>query len=193
MSSLIFNLTKRIDSIAINEAVSLSTPLIVSVKNDYSDAVDGSATIDISAVDSSTVDAFKLVVDAFTWPIEENALVWKIKYAAKTFDLSQSYVRDQESTDGSLTAIADGTPIKLRFEVATFSGVDFVEIDLWFNQSFAPSDVTALERIGVFLSGNGIEFSFTNTKDLKVYFTKPTSATDIYVIDYPALNEVISV
>jgi hypothetical protein len=142
---------------------------------------------------AARLEAFCKVIDNSTYAIELGALIWKIKLASKTFNLESSYVRDRLATDGTLTAMPDGTPIKVRFEIPGFSTTTTREIDLWYNTAFNPTDVADLLDLGITLTGDGSEFTIANTIECKVTFRKPTGATDAYVIDYANGSTTIAV
>lgn len=149
--------------------------------------------LDLNDLDSDNKEAFYKTLDNANHLIEADALIWKIKRVGKAFNLNSSYVRDAVSTSGTLTKIPDGTPLKARFEVPGFETNTVVEIDLWIAEAFNPTDLTALEAIGIEITGDGGYFEITNTAECKVSFTKPTAATAVYIIDDASANQVIEV
>lgn len=149
--------------------------------------------LDINDLDSDNKEAFYKTLDNANHLFEADALIWKIKRNAKAFNLNTSYVRDAVSTAGTLTKIPDGTPLKARFEVPGFEANTVVEIDLWIAEAFNPTDLTALEAIGIEITGDGGYFEITNITDCKVSFAKPTAATELYIIDDASANQVITV
>lgn len=149
--------------------------------------------LDLNDLDSDNKEAFYKTLDNANHLIEADALIWKIKRVGKAFNLNSSYVRDAVSTAGTLTKIPDGTPLKARFEVPGFESNTVVEIDLWIAEDFNPTDLTALEAIGIEITGDGGYFEITNTTECKVSFAKPTTATEVYIIDDASANQVIAV
>jgi len=165
---------------------------LIDYRNTY---IGGSAdvVVDVSSLGTTLVDAWKKIIDHLSFQYEEDALIWKIAKVSKTFSLAKSYVRDTETTDGSLTALTTGTPLLMTIEVPTFSGVDSVDVALWYGTAFNPTDLSNAAAIGVTITGDGTTFTIDNDRECKIYFSKPTSATLSYVIDYPTYNEVIAV
>jgi hypothetical protein len=149
--------------------------------------------LDLQDLDATNQEAFYKTLDNATALIEADALVWKIEKSGKTFNTEASYIRDSVSTETPLTVLEDGTPLKLVFEIPGFLENTVVEIDLWYNDDFNPTDITALAAIGIDLTGNGSEFTIDNAGDCKLSFRKPTSVTEVYVIDYDFSNEIITV
>lgn len=155
---------------------------------------DGSPSymVDVATFDTTYLEAFKKTVDKMLYGLEENALIWRIVKSTKTYILINSYVRDNVSTARPLTAIPDGTPLRVRFEIPGFSSSNYREIDLWYNEDFNPTDLTLLAEIGITLTGNGQEFTIANDVECKVSFSKPTSATEIYIIEDDYYNDIIA-
>jgi hypothetical protein len=152
-----------------------------------------SYVLDINDLDSDNKEAFYKTLDNANHLFEADALIWKVKRDGKAFNLNSSYVRDAVSTAGTLTKIPDGTPLKARFEVPGFESSTVVEIDLWIAEAFNPTDLTALEAIGIEVTGDGGYFEITNTIECKVSFSKPSAATELYIIDDVESNTVIAV
>jgi hypothetical protein len=192
-SKMTITLSKRIDRADITEILALPDTVELTVINEYYSDGSADAIIDLGTLSAARLEAFCKVIDNSTYAIELGALIWKIKLASKTFNLESSYVRDRLATDGTLTAMPDGTPIKVRFEIPGFSTTTTREIDLWYNTAFNPTDVADLLDLGITLTGDGSEFTIANTIECKVTFRKPTGATDAYVIDYANGSTTIAV
>lgn len=192
-SKMTITLSKRIDRADITEILALPDTVELTVINEYYSDGSADAIIDLGTLSAARLEAFCKVIDNSTYEFEAGALIWKIKLASKTFNLESSYVRDRLATDGTLTAIPDGTPIKVRFEIPGFSSTTAREIDLWYNTAFNPTDVADLLDLGITLTGDGSEFTIANTIECKVTFRKPTGATDAYVIDYANGSTTIAV
>lgn len=192
-SKMTITLSKRIDRADITEILALPDTVELTVVNEYYSDGSADAIIDLGTLSAARLEAFCKVIDNSTYEFESGALIWKIKLASKTFNLESSYVRDRLATDGTLTAMPDGTPIKVRFEIPGFSSTTAREIDLWYNTAFNPTDVADLLDLGITLTGDGSEFTIANTIECKVTFRKPTGATDAYVIDYANGSTTIAV
>lgn len=185
-------LDKNIDRDVIAAAVSLGS-FLVQVKNEYVTGASEEFDVDIADFDATFLEAFKKTVDKMTFPVAEDAIVWKIEKTAKTFNLENSYVRDALASGKGASALDDGMPIKVRFEIPGFSVNNFRVIDLWYNTDFNPTDIDLLDEIGITLSGNGSEFSIVNVIDCKISFSRPTSGvSEVYIIDNPYTNEIIT-
>ena len=193
MSKIQIILNGHVDRDAITSALIADSSYIVEVVNNYS--ADGSENynLDLNDLNSVNKEAFLKTLDNATYLIEQDAFVWVIAKSDKTFNVEASYVRNAVSTSRVLTALSDGTPLKLVFETPGFETNTLIEIDLWYNDDFNPVDVESLASVGIVLTGNGAEFSFTNTVPCKLYFKKPVAATEVYIIDYDLSNEVIAV
>lgn len=179
----------HVDRDAIITALTIDSSYLIDVV-----APDGSvSSIELNDLDSTNKEAFYKTLDNATYLFEADAFVWKIKTVDKTFNLDNSFVRDAVSTGPTLTSLTDGTPLKVTFETPGFLTNTAVEIDLWYNQDFNPTDIAALAAIGIDLSGNGLEFSIDNTIECKISFRKPVSASEIYVIDYDFEGQIITV
>lgn len=186
-----FTLSKRMDRVDIDAMISASEPINIVINDSYAGASE--ITVDIASLDSTRIEGFKRVIDCATWQIEEDALIWKIKLDTKTINLESSYVRNRIGTDGTLTDITVSAPLKVRFEVPGFTAASYREIELYYGDDFNPADLTLLDEIGISLSGNGSEFTITNSIECKVSFSKPSIITDVYVIDFNGANTVIPV
>jgi hypothetical protein len=192
-SKMRITLSKRIDRADITAILAIPDSMNITVINEYYGDGSADAVIDLGTLSSARLEAFCKVIDNSTYSLEAGALIWKIKLASKTFTLDSSYVRDRLATDGTLTAIPDGTPLKVRFEIPGFETATYREIDLWYNTTFNPTDVASLLDIGIVLTGDGSEFTIDNSIECKVSFRKPTGTTDAYVIDYADAGTIITV
>jgi len=187
MSDLVITMNKKLDRLTINN---LTTIQFV---NNY--AAEAPTVTDTTYADLSAGDKEDLagLLDFYTWQIEENALVWDISRDGKTFRLTDSYVRDEEDTTAPRTALTAGDVILARFEVPGFTAGEFREVNVFYDQAFNPAELTALEEIGIEISGNGKVFTITNIIECKVTFSKPIAVTDFYIINDVGANDVIAV
>lgn len=163
---------------------------VFELKQQYSGLSVDSA-IDVASWPESDQSAFKQVVDKLTFLVCENATIWKVIKADKEFDLSTSYVRNViDSSDGD--TIANGTPLRVRFETPGFGSFNIRVISLWYNQAFDPADLDLLEEIGVTLSGNGKTFEISNTVECRVHFLVPNVGGPYnYIIRNDYSNDII--
>jgi hypothetical protein len=191
MSNIKIILNGHVDRPDIIAALAADSSYEVEVVDNYV-SPETSYVLDIFDLDATNKEAFYKTLDNANHLIEEDGLIWKIQRSGKTFDLNDSFVRDAVSTDGTLTKIPDGTPLKARFEIPGFVTNTVVEIDLWIAEAFNPTDLTALEAIGVEITGDGGYFEITNTVDCKVSFSKPTAATELYIINDPDSSTIIT-
>jgi len=191
MSNIKIILNGHVDRPDIIAALAADSSYEVEVVDNYV-SPETSYVLDIFDLDATNKEAFYKTLDNANHLIEEDGLIWKIQRSGKTFDLNDSFVRDAVSTDGTLTKIPDGTPLKARFEIPGFVTNTVVEIDLWIAEDFNPTDLTALEAIGVEITGDGGYFEITNTVDCKVSFSKPTAATELYIINDPDSSTIIT-
>jgi len=191
MSNIKIILNGHVDRPDIIAALVASSSYEVEVVDNYV-SPETSYVLDVFDLDATNKEAFYKTLDNANHLIEEDGLIWKIQRSGKTFDLNDSFVRDAVSTDGTLTKIPDGTPLKARFEIPGFVTNTVVEIDLWIATDFNPTDLTALEAIGVEITGDGGYFEITNTVDCKVSFSKPTAATELYIINDPDSSTIIT-
>jgi len=119
--------------------------------------------IDINSLGAPVIEAFKKVMDACTWIVEEDALIWKISKTGKTFNLENSYIRDAEDTTGPLTAIPDATPLIVVVEIPGFTEGRSMELSLWYNDDFDSGELDAIrDQLNVVITGNGSEFTIDN-------------------------------
>ena len=167
---------QRLDAVDLLDAdvVELSTTYMGSV-------VEKSVLVsDLSAGDKASL---KEVIDALTFELEEDAIVWKIAYDTKAFDLSKSYLRDAKDTT-ALGELDVDTPLIVVFEFAYFAGNKTFELSLWYDNSFLTPELDDLEDMGVTITGDGKAFAIDNAVDVRVSFKKPTAATELYIIDF---------
>jgi hypothetical protein len=184
-------LNGHVDRADIIAALSADSSYIVDVVDNYVNP-ETVLPLDIFDLDATNKEAFYKTLDNANHLIEADALIWKIVRDGKIFSLNSSFVRDAVSTDGTLTKIPDGTPLKARFEIPGFVTNTVVEIDLWIAEDFNPTDLTALEVIGIEITGDGGYFEITNTVDCKVSFSKPAAATELYIIVDDEQNTIIT-
>jgi hypothetical protein len=191
MSKIEIILPEHLDREKIEAILTDTGSYEIVVSNGYQGDLLERYTLNMNAMSSTYKEAFLKFIDTAVFSIEQDALVFKVIRTSKTFNLESSYIHDRLSTVIPLAAIDDGTPLTVTFEVAGFSENVQRTINLLYNQSFDPAEVTALAEIGIDLTGDGLEFTIDNSRECKVIFSKPTGATDIYVIDY--VNEIIAV
>ena len=184
-------LNGHVDRADIIAALSADSSYIVDVVDNYVNP-ETVLPLDIFDLDATNKEAFYKTLDNANHLIEADGFIWKIVRDGKTFSLNSSFVRDAVSTDGTLTKIPDGTPLKARFEIPGFVTNTVVEIDLWIAEDFNPTDLTALEVIGIEITGDGGYFEITNTVDCKVSFSKPAAATELYIIVDDEQNTIIT-
>jgi hypothetical protein len=185
-------LNGHVDRADIIAALSADSSYIVDVVDNYVNP-ETVYPLDIFDLDATNKEAFYKTLDNANHLIEADALIWKIVRDGKIFSLNSSFVRDAVSTDGTLTKIPDGTPLKARFEIPGFVTNTIVEIDLWIAEAFNPTDLTALEAIGIEITGDGGYFTIDNATDCKVSFSVPSGATDLNIIDDPESATIITV
>lgn len=185
-------LNGHVDRADIIAALSADSSYIVDVVDNYVNP-ETVYPLDIFDLDATNKEAFYKTLDNANHLIEADALICKIVRDGKIFSLNSSFVRDAVSTDGTLTKIPDGTQLKARFEVPGFLVNTVVEIDLWIAEDFNPADLTALDAIGISITGDGGYFTIDNATDCKVSFAVPSGATDLYIIDDPESANIITV
>lgn len=188
-------LDSRVDRARVMGALDASLPYEVDLVVEYQ-LGGGEMALDLGTLDGADLEAFLVVIDRCSYAAEAGAYVWKVEYKAgspKEFSLLGSYVRDAAGTDGSLKVIPNGTPLKVRFEVAGFSVNNFREIDLWYGTGFNPADVALLAEIGIELKGTGDVFAVVNGVEFKVSFSRPGGVGDLYLIDFLEGGDVFGV
>jgi len=179
---------KTIDRPTITAAIAL--PETISIG--YLDNNQYESEVVINDLSSDNLEAFKKVIDFMSFSVLEDAIIWNMELVDKTFYLAKSYVRDAEST-GTVTDVTVGTPLIVQFETPSFTVFNITELSLWYDQAFDPAELTALENVGITVTGDGKQFTIDNTIECKVYFKKPDAVTDVYVINNQALNQVIPI
>lgn len=149
--------------------------------------------LDVNALGSTEIEAFKKVVDFCSHKFEEDGFVWIVGLTGKTFDLSNSYVRNSVSTERPLTEMTASKPLIVRFEIPAFGVFRIVDLSLWYGDDFLTPELDELVDNGITVTGNGTEFTIDNTVECKVHFIKPTAVTDLYFISNPNNDIVITV
>jgi hypothetical protein len=183
----------RLDSPTIDNAILNIEPLEIEFINEYSGNLDATSIVSINDLVSGDLTNLKGFLDFLTIAIEPSAFIFTILLSAKTFNLQDSYVRDVKNTSGVLTVIPNGTPILVRFEIPGFNGNQIFDVTLWYNQAFSPTELTSLrDALGIIVSGNGLEFTISNTNVCKVSFIKPATATESYVVTSEADNIIFT-
>lgn len=175
------------DSIAV--AIATLEPISIG----YSDENNYDSEVSINDLDSGNLEALKKVLDFMSFSVYDSATIWNIDLGSKTFSLGKSYVRDAESTELPVTEITAGTPLIVQIETPSFTVFNVFDLSLWYDQDFDAAELTALEALGITVTGNGKEFTISNTIECRVYFKKPDVVTNIYVINNAAINQIISV
>lgn len=184
-------LDKYIDRDNLAAAIALGS-YEVEVVNEFAAGLSETYIVDVADFDSAYKEAFYKSIDKMTFPIAENALIWKIEKTGKTFNLQNSYVRSELTSGKGSVDLDDGVPLIVRFDIPGFVTSSFREIVLWYKNDFDPADVTLLTEIGIDLTGNGSEFTIDNAVECKVSFSRPISGvSEVYIIDYPNEREII--
>jgi hypothetical protein len=165
----------------------------IDVINNYFQTQPDLVVIPFSLLGATYQEAFLKVIDQSTFAVESNVKIWNIVKTGKSFDLTDAKVRNAIDTNALTTFVDDGTPIKLKIEVPGFSSTNYREIDLWYNQSLNPADVTSMLEIGITITGNGTAFTIANEIECKVTFSKPTIITDAYLINYSDSETIIPI
>jgi len=187
MSDLVITMKKRIDRVSISNATTID------FVNEYAAEPDALTTTTYGDLSVDEKAALLLVLDHLTNEIEAGAKVWNVARTGKTFDLSGSYIRDDESTEPLLTVMPTGESLLVRFEIPGFLTNQVETVSLWYNQVFDSGDVTALAALGIELTGDGKVFEIVNDTEVKVSFLKPELVTDLYIINDLEANNVIPV
>lgn len=187
---IIFN--SHVDKVSISDVLTAIGSYEIDVVNNYNNDALNVFVLDLDDLDTTGLNAMYNVLDNASFLIENAALIWKVVRDGLDFDLTNSFIRDVASTTGSLTAIPDNTQLKARFEIPGFQSTNYREIDLWYNEDFNPTDLVLLREIGIVLTGNGGFFTIANDTDCKVSFSKPSGVTDVYIIDDPNSENIIT-
>ena len=124
------------------------------------------------------IESFKNVVDISSFIHEENVLMYKVNYdsTTKTFDLTDSYIRNEKNSTEAMGVISDGQMLNAVFVTPGLNGPVYTTIELPYNQSIPDADVTKLEDLGLTLAvgHDGALFSFSVQKvPYKVSFYRP--------------------
>ena len=176
MIDIVITLNKKIDRSTINADTTIN------YVNNY--APEGDNEIDYKYSDLSTdeKEALNVLLDKLSFATETDALVFLIERDGKDFDLSNSYVRDAQSTVGPLTAMPDGSSLIMRVEVPGFSSNVVREVSVFYNEAFLTPDLDALAEIGVSITGTGERFLIDNDRECRISFLKPEIVSDFYII-----------
>lgn len=187
-------LQQRLDRSEIGAALVAGTDLEIRLKNEYAGDLAGDAMLKLSDLDTPGLNAFGTLWDIYSWKFEAMCPVWKVDFDAetKTFDFGRSYLRDAVST-ATETALADGAPLRVRFEFAGFLVNEFAEATVLYNEDFSTEDKEALAEFGIDVTAAGTGFSFVNDRPCKVYFFRPDEAEGQYVVQYPSIETIIPV
>lgn len=185
---IVFN--KHADRNAIQTVIDETSHFYVEVLNNCQDG-ETVNILDLADLDSTNLEAFYKVVDQTTFLYEQSAYVFRIEKVDHAFELTNSYIRDVLNTDAT-SGMINGQPLKMRVEIPGFAGTNSREIDLWYNENFNPADLDLLAEIGVNLVGDGSSFVLNNSIECMVSFSRPSSITDLYAIDFPLKDEVIT-
>lgn len=185
-------LNKRLDRKVIADAVAAEENLLLDVIGNYSAVA--TSPLNIISFSSEELETFNLLNDKLTFALEQDAYIINVTKTAKNFSLEYSYIRSIESTARPIDELPTGTPFELVFTVPSFeSSPVIVVVSMWYAEIFDPADIDALAAIGIGLDGNGRDFIIDNVIQCKIELRKPESVTDVYVIDFPFLNQVIEV
>ena len=184
---------RRLDCSDIDAAVISGSLVILQVGNEYDSGLPAGVELNVSEFSEDMVSAFKVVNDVYTWQFEALAYVWKVDFdeVGKIFTFSRSYLRDTVSTADE-TELSNGQPLVVWFEFPGFIENEVVQVEYLYNDFFSSEDVDLLADHGVVVSSVPKGFSFTNTRMCKVSFYKPDAVEGVYVIQYPALETVIT-
>lgn len=155
--------------------------------------------VDFAGTAADYIEALKQIFDISSFMIEENALVYKVKYDAvlKEFDLEDSFIRTDKDTTAAQDSISDGQLINAVFATPGIEGLVYTTIELPYNEAISAPDHAALLAVGIELnfSVTGSLFSVkTQSVPYKVSFVKPESVTDVdYIIDFELQNKTIEI
>lgn len=155
-------------------------------------------SVDFDAVGVDYLQALKDVFDCASFKHEENAIVFKVDYdiPTKSFDLTNSYVRDQKDTSSPGSAVAAGKVLIAVFQTPGFEGPVLTSIELPFDTAISAPDEAKLLAVGIELTpfGKGDQFSIDVQKvPFKVSFYQPDTALENYIIDFPLTNQLIEI
>lgn len=187
MSDVVITMNKKIDRSTVNNDTTIQ------LVNNYSAEAEVLTDLKYSDLDAGEKEDFDSLLDRLTWEIEVNAIVWNIVRTGKEFDLTTSYVRDEESSMPPATALTTGQALVVRFEIPGFETGTVRELNLFYNDDFNPAELTDLLDIGITVTGDGSVFTITNTIECKVSFYKPELVVDFYIINDVGQNDIIPV
>lgn len=190
MSKIQIVLNGHEDKKSITDALNDLGKYEIEVVDNYNFGGSDIYTIDLINLSPNELDNFCDVLNLATYPIEADALIWKIKRSGKSFNLNSSFIRN--GVNGG-DQISDGTQLKMRVEIPGFETNQYREIDIFKSKEFNPADLDLLREIGISINGNGGDFQIDNEMVCKVFFKMPTGATDVYIIDDVDANLVIPV
>lgn len=191
MSKVKIIFEQSVDQLSISHDLAIDGSFPIEINNNYALDLPTQVVLTVLPTDSVLIEALLKVLDAASFQYMSTSISYIIIQNTKSFDFSQSYVRDIVSTGRPLTALADGQEIIARFEIASFSGTQFREIVLYYNDALNPLELEALEEIGIVLTGNGSSFSITNTFETKVSFSKPIGVLETYAIDFNNADQIM--
>jgi hypothetical protein len=187
MNDIVMTLNKKIDRTTINADTSIE------YVNNYASDLAGSQVFKYSDLSTDEKESLNVVLDKLSFTAESSAIVFNVNRTAKTFDLSDSYVRDAQSTETPLTAVTDGQSLLVRFEVPGFTVNTVREISLFYNEDFLTTDLDDLAEIGITITGNGESFTIDNDRECRVTFLKPELVVDDYIINDVNASQTIEV
>ena len=182
----VLNITmlKRLDQDNIDNALAVPETLTILLANGYASGIPEADYADVNNMDHDTLAAFKKVMDFLSNRFEAACPIWKIGFesGSKTFDFSNSYMRDTVATTG-VTAMPAAQPLTVRFEFASFTIPQYVDITYTYNESISGTDKNALAAYGISVTMDGVGFNVSNERECKISFYKPDAQEGNYVID----------
>lgn len=182
-------INQHVDRYAVQSTIDASEPYLVDIINNCQEG-ESVSVLDIASLDATNLEAFYKLMDQASYLYEAAAYVFRIEKIDHAFELTNSYIRDVLNTNAT-SGMINGQPLKMRVEIPGFAGTNSREIDLWYNENFNPADLDLLAEIGVELVGDGSNFVLNNSIECMVTFSRPSSITDLYAIDFPLKDEVI--
>jgi hypothetical protein len=146
------------------------------------------------------IEVLKNMIDIATWQHQEDAIVYKcvLDDGTKTFDFSESYVRDSKSTSGTLTSVTTGQVLQAVFTTPGINGTVQTTVELPYGNPLSSGDLLLLRNVGLIIddiasTGDNLIIETQNVP-FKVSFYKPASETSIeYVIDFNLTNTIIEI
>jgi len=190
MSSVInLTLLERVDQARIDAGNVQFT-----VVNGYSTNLDRTIVRDIDTMDAPTLAAFKKVTDFITYGFEAGCAIINVALDVSTgvFDFGASYLRDKIATD-SVTPIANGLLLGIRFEFAGFTTNTFIDTVFEWGKGFTPEDIALLAAkiVTVTVPESGDGFTVASADDCRISFSKPVTVSGSYVINYPLQGTIL--